>query len=353
MTEASPSVHNDADVASAFWDAFTDAEPSWRTMTVREQVEAMNELAARFHPGVALELSGQDSDPVLDLCVTAHGDIEVFPLVMEVVRQDPALPRYRVSAFRARMARPDFAIVMGDFTLSASEILVRQWPDGAYVGMEIRPTRDIPDTLEDRAPQMAFIMLDHVIGEYDLAVKVGTVEWTPFPPEHRDSFVTLDAFPPLFDAFWTNELGHTGLFPQHSGREDDGDWSVLEIAPDGEDGETGPEYTTVVMLNNAAMSLAMRADLSYALTVAMSASDDDELEHAQEKQEQIGAMLEQKRWGILAYTLFKCDERSAVYYVSDAEEARALVVRTLEPGTYELSGEHDFGWGKYCYYATA
>lgn len=356
MPEATPSTPSNPPSTAAFWQAFASAEPSWRTLTVREQVAAMNELAACFHPGIALELAGQDFDPVLELCVTAHGDIEAFPLVMALVRQAPSFERYRVEAFRARMDRADFAIVMGDFTVNASDILIRQWPDGAYVGLEIRPAGNIPQDFADRAPELAFIMLDHVIGEYDLAVKVGAVEWTPAPPEDRQNFVSLSLFVPVFDSFWKEELGHTGLFPQHSGREDDGDWSVLEMAPTdegGEDDETAQvQNTAVVMLNNAAMSLAMRADLSYALTLTMSARDDTELEYAQEKQEQIGAMLEQKRCGILAYSVFKADHRSAIYYVADAGEAQALAARTLQPDTYALSGEYDFSWSKYCYFTT-
>ena len=144
MTTPSPAI-------GAFWRAFSDAQASLQALPLRERVGAANALIDQHLEGLALEMSGDDADAVVDLIVTAHGSIERFPLVAQVVAAAPALPHYRVRAFRERTTQPDFPIGMEGFELATSEVLVALEQDGGQAALEIRFGREIPSDYQDHA----------------------------------------------------------------------------------------------------------------------------------------------------------------------------------------------------------
>ena len=324
MTTPSPAI-------GAFWRAFSDAQASLQALPLRERVGAANALIDQHLEGLALEMSGDDADAVVDLIVTAHGSIERFPLVAQVVAAAPALPHYRVRAFRERTTQPDFPIGMEGFELSTSEVLVALEQDGGQAALEIRFGREIPSDYQDHARNMAFIMLDHVLGEYDFAVKVGAVDFVGEPDDAHTPWVPLSQLPPVFDRYWTEILGHTGHFPTG-----EAEWDGLELQfdcpidedgnelpPDDIDSEDAPE-TGVVMVNTSANAVAMRADLAYALTVDLAVPDSDTLTAVQDLQDQAATVLQVPQLGILVLTLMRAGRRQALYYVSDEQLAARL-----------------------------
>ena len=75
MTTPSPAI-------GAFWRAFSDAQASLQALPLRERVGAANALIDQHLEGLALEMSGDDADAVVDLIVTAHGSGSPLSLVM-------------------------------------------------------------------------------------------------------------------------------------------------------------------------------------------------------------------------------------------------------------------------------
>ncbi len=346
MSNLTPSMSADETQIAEFWRAFLDARGAWEALSTREKVMEMNLFAGKYFPNIAFELLESKSGEIETLCISAHGATSAFPLVMDLVDQAPPLGDYKPCAFRARVTETDFAMSMNDFTLSSSEVLIGYYADGLWLGMEIRFAREIPSEYEDHAKNMAFIMLDHIIGEYDFAVKVGNVCFSETWSDAIQTSTSLDRFPAVFDSFWTCELGHTGVFPL-----EDCQWAGLDVTFNSGGANGEPEETAFVRVNDGAKALAMRADLAHAITLTLPASNSDELERAQEKQEQIANVLEQPRSGILVLTMLRSAKRQAVYYVSDAAAARASIERVMAPDPYELEEECDFTWSKYCRFA--
>ena len=354
MTTPSPAI-------GAFWRAFSDAQASLQAQPLRERVGAANALIDQHLEGLALEMSGDDADAVVDLIVTAHGSIERFPLLAQVVAAAPALPHYRVRAFRARTTQPDFPIGMEGFELATSEVLVALEQDGGQAALEIRFGREIPSDYQDHARNMAFIMLDHVLGEYDFAVKVGAVDFVGEPGDTHTPWVPLSQLPPVFDRYWTDTLGRTGHFPTG-----DAEWDGLELQfdcpidedgnelpPDDIDSEDAPE-TGVVMVNTSANAVAMRADLAYALTVDLAVPDSDTLTAVQDLHEQAATLLQVPQLGILVLTLMRAGRRQALYYVSDEQLAKQTLAPLLlrdEAASLELKVAYDPAWSGYFEYA--
>ncbi|CAN7607780.1 DUF695 domain-containing protein [Acidovorax sp. LjRoot194] len=332
---------------TAFWAEFSAAQPTLQALPLRDRVEAANTILERHLEGLALEMSGGDDDAVVDLIATAHGSVENFPLLMQLVAAAPTLAHYRLRAFRERTTQPDFPIGMDGFELETSDVLVACGRDDGQAALEIRFGREIPSDYQDHARNMAFIMLDHVLGEYDFAVKVGAVDFVEMPQDPDAQWTPLSQLPPVFDRHWIDFLGRTGEFPQG-----EHDWAGMTLAfGPGADGR-GDE--AIVMVNRSAQPVAMRADLAYALELDLAVENRDELAAVQALQDQAATLLELPQLGILAYTMTRAGRRKAVYYVGDTQMARQALAPLLlrdEAASLELTTRFDPTWSGYFEFA--
>ena len=321
-----------------FWQDIAGKNASLADASDVDRVEAFNEVVQAYWDGVALEVFEQKDSPRKGMCVTAHGAFKHFPLVMALVQQAPP-SEYDLQAFRSRTANGSFSMGMDGFKLDTGDVLIGCFPDGAQVGFEIRFGKEIPSDFRDHARNMSFIMLDHVIGEYEFAVKTGTVqfvdEWTDAVTHHAP----LNDLPPLFDRYWKEELGHTGMFPQECG------WQGLELTFSDDDGNETD--TALLTLNSSAGPLAMRADMTFALELIVPVEGKDDLSAVQDLQDQIAHLLEQPQSGLLVYTMLRSGRRHALYYVNDDEAALALARQQIRGREFELGCERDFNWSRY------
>lgn len=347
MSEAVPAL-SAAELAQridTFWSGFLQGESELIRKPVREQVEEINETLEASLDGLALEMSANDGDLEIDMIATAQGAKDRFPLLMDFVKRAPPLKHYKLSAFRTRTSWPDFPMRMEDFELATSDVLIGHFADEGQVGIEVMFNRELPSDMRDHARNMAFIMLDHVLGEYDFAIKVGVVD---FVDEFSDEVVQstpLHQFGAVMDSFWTGTLGHTGLFPVGEDR-----WSVLTLAFDSDaEGEHA-----IVSVNNAANAVAARPDLGHAIEVRLPAHDTPTLDLARVVQDQIATRLELQHAGILSHTMLRKGERMANYYVGDLPAALELIQGSLRSASLAeagLSNEFDPSWSKYFEFA--
>lgn len=349
---------------SNFWSDFAAAEVSLHALPLRERVERANALLEPHVQGMALEIMGKEDDAVVDLIVTAHGHVENFPLLTQLVAAAPKLAHHRVVAFRERSAEPDFPIGMDGFKLATSEVLVSLQQDSGQVALELRFAREIPYDFVDHARHMTFIMLDHVLGEFDFAVKVGAVDFVDEDFRRDQPWIPLSQLPPVFDVYWVQTLGRTGHFPagEH-------DWTLLglqfndavddegnEVADDDlPDGEPGDTEHGVVMVNTSANAVAMRADLTWALTLDLAVPDEATRTAVQDLQAQAATLLQVPQLGIGVWTLQRGGRRQALYYVSDeqlAKQALAALLEREEVMSLEMKVDFDPAWSGYFEYAS-
>jgi hypothetical protein len=364
MSEAGPAL-SAAELAQridGFWLRFREGEAALVRKPVREQVEEINEVLEACLDGLALEMSADDGDLQVELIATAHGNADNFPLLLDFVKRAPPLKHYTLSAFRARTESPDFPMRMDDFELATSDVLIGHLADEGRVGMEVMFARELPSDMQDHARNMAFIMLDHVLGEYDFAVKVGFVDFVDAFSDEVSASTPLDKFGPVLDSFWTNELGHTGLFPsgEHRwsvmtvvfGGGEDGDGDSEEAGEEDEEGEEGDK--AIVAVNQSANAIAARPDLGHAIELRLPVEDHAALDRARELQEQIATRLELQHAGILSHTVVRNGRRLANYYVGDLPAALGVVDASLHGASFtgaELTHAFDPSWSKYFNFA--
>jgi hypothetical protein len=297
---------------ASFWQAVSARLDGLRALPARELVDALNELLEPFFPRLAAEVLGDP--PAFTLVLTAHGSENDFGDLIALVQSAPALPQVEVEAFRQR-TRDGFSMRMGDFELASADVLVKHEPYRGLVALEIGFAKPVPMDMQDHARHMSLIMLDHVLGEYDFAVKVGAVDHVEADAHDAFDGVSLDAFVPLFDACWRDELGHTGVFlaGEHP-------WSGLTATREDEDGS---EIEMVVMRNDAANALVARADLSHHFSAAVPVESGEELELARSYEDRLTALLQRHEEGCCTHVVLEQGVRTVNYQVADPAVALA------------------------------
>lgn len=315
------------ELAKGFWAEFSAREKALAALPIRDFVEQANELLDDETLGVAIEVLGDASNEDRELIFTAHGDKEKFTLVNALVSMAPGLQCFsRVTGFRRRTDEPAFEIHMDDMTWAASDYRIGLFPDGGLVGLEVLIDREVPQDMVDASQHAAFIMLDHLIGEYDFAVRVGAVDFVDRLGVDAVWACPLPDLPCMFDRMWKESLGRTGLWPQKS------TWSMLSIPSEVED-----ETPLVVSLNRSAGALATRADMAYRMDVAVEVFDKPTLQRAQDLQDLLRQGMESDQTSIMVASIMNRSEQTRIcrFYMSEQGESEAWVNAVCRENGFE------------------
>ena len=334
-----------------FWREFVRHQKELKTLSDHDFVNRTNEILQPFAPDLALEHErSKDSDTSL-LVVTAHGNIDQFENIQAMARHAPQMPGYKVQAFRSRALGSDFSMGMDGFTLACSDVLVAHYDAGGNVGLELSFEKIIPADMRDHARHMAFIMLDHVLGEWDFAVRVGPVEFVDAFSDEVAGAEPLSVFPPIFDAFIREDLGRTYRMPS----EENDRWVMLEMRQRGAPQDAPPDLLTFRASANA---LATRADLSHFLELRFAFESQEDLDEARDAQDALNDELERLHGGLLVFTrVEQMRSRVAGYYVVDVDSAKQLAARVsaqhapnLKP---DIAVTFDPSWQEYLAFYSA
>ena len=217
---------------------------------------------------------------------------------------------------------------------------------GGIVGLELAFEKIIPQDMRDHAQHMAFIMLDHVLGEWDFAVRVGPVDFVDAFSPGVNGAEPLSVFPPIFDAFQRDDMGRTYRFP----KDDDAQWSAFEVRQrDAE--EDAP--LDLLSLRLGANAVATRADLPHYLEVIMPVANCPELELAKQVQQHLQAAWEPLEQGILTFSRVNgSGELLSGFYVENLATAvpqvHAAAQQLAEQLDVEVATMFDPSWQEYC-----
>jgi len=159
---------------AAFWAWFQNKAAALRAdKDLLRTMETINEELEVVHDGVFGEIEGRDDDRTL--VITADGQRELFPAVQEIYAARPQVPRWTIVAFRPRRDDP------GDIEIELDgrkHHPRRMKFTGARDGKKVAITVFVPwFTTREELGQADLIVLDHLVGEYDLKTKVGDIRW--------------------------------------------------------------------------------------------------------------------------------------------------------------------------------
>lgn len=150
--------------------------------------EISSDLTFEFSPILEGELK--------QLTISADGLKEAFPAVIELIKQAPKHPHWEFIAFRQRVDSMDLSIEMGDVKMEMSDIYFRFAEVGDTLGLELN-IRNFKDSEQEKLA--VFILLDSLIGEYDVVTQVGWIEWKALDESKIDVLSPFAALRDLID----------------------------------------------------------------------------------------------------------------------------------------------------------
>jgi hypothetical protein len=183
----------------AFWNWFTDEAPSLWTAPMVDAMQRIQRELEKQHHGVFAEL-GSDGGGRL-LVLTADGDRSLFPMIQQLFAARPKIKGWKIVAFRQREAKPFSKISMNnrDLDPAALRYVARQKNDKLDIKLYVPGYTEGDKELG----LMAFLALDHTVGEYDVETKLGGIEVLPIAQAPTVSRA-LEELPGEIDALGTS-----------------------------------------------------------------------------------------------------------------------------------------------------
>ena len=157
---------------ATFWKWFTDhATELHKNAELRVVMESISAELEKVHPGVFAEI-GKHGDELM-LVISADGDKKLFPQVHEVYAARPTVPGWKIVAFRQRDA--GFAIEMEGKKIEPKTVKFVGTPGEGKLDIDVYLPGFKKD--DDEMKKIGFIILDHMVGEYDMETKIGGIEF--------------------------------------------------------------------------------------------------------------------------------------------------------------------------------
>jgi hypothetical protein len=182
---------------AAFWKWFVEASAGLRAGDARETMNRISDELKKIDQGVFAEIRIQGEDRTL--VITADGNRKLFPIVEEIFAARPTVAGWDIVAFRQRAkdGEPALRVEMSGKKLDAENV--------KFVGKsggELKLDIDVfmPGfTNEKDMAQVGYVLLDHVVGEYDMETKIGAITFAPIA-KAPDAAKPLKDLPAIVDA---------------------------------------------------------------------------------------------------------------------------------------------------------
>jgi len=154
------------------------------------------------HPDLVFEFGPVLGDGKRDFVVSADGLLRVFPAVESLVAEAPALERWSWVKFRQR-GKPHVEMSFADIAVNFDTACYAMLPRGDHVDVTIL----FESYNEDSRPlyeQIAFLILDHLLGEFDVVTRVAQVDVAPSSADLTQC-KPLSDLPAEFDAYMAKQ----------------------------------------------------------------------------------------------------------------------------------------------------
>lgn len=181
-----PGLHYKTDSIDHFWSWFVKNEKRLRNFQSNPD-KYLNELfiqIKKIKPGLAIEFEPPQNG-IINMTVSANGNVELFQLVRDVVERAPAVKGWKFIAFRQRMP----AAAVKEMKLDAAELVLDPAQMKFFPVIEnqqlniIIYAKGITALNYKQVAYACFILLDNVLGEYDCTTKVSSFDFHKMPDQ--------------------------------------------------------------------------------------------------------------------------------------------------------------------------
>jgi hypothetical protein len=163
--------------AKEFWTWFLDKQKDFEKFIKSPSGDytLYNELIDKlktFHELVVAELTMDEEDRHI-LILTCDGKSDGIPFVEELYACAPPIDGWKVQKFRAPGHVKD--VNYQGLKLRPTDIMVKYDYDGEWYDLEVF-IKGYKDS-DDRYKALAFLYLDHLVGEYNVMTKIGAISF--------------------------------------------------------------------------------------------------------------------------------------------------------------------------------
>lgn len=190
-----------------FWQWFGQHEEvlfqlSRESEEVRSWVDRIQEKLQSIDCHLGCELS-LGSGPKRDFVLSASGIEEGFPWVEALHAAAPQFARWNIAKFKQRKGRAG-TLRLGGVTFSDENVFFHMFADGRKIGIHLFFTEFHPRLFQVFA-EVGFIFLDSLLGEFNVATRVGEIDFLALEDGDAKELRPLKELPDTFD-HWHERL---------------------------------------------------------------------------------------------------------------------------------------------------
>lgn len=133
----------------------------------------------KLNEDLAFEFSADLIEGKREFIISADGILSAFPDVIDLVENAPQLEGFKIIAFRQKSAVDDISTIeYEDISLGPDDVYFTYRKNGDTLDIVLY-LRGYDSDFEEWE-NAAFILLDTIIGEYDVATKIGSIDMLPY-----------------------------------------------------------------------------------------------------------------------------------------------------------------------------
>ena len=184
-----------------FWNWFSKNQKEYyeqvENLEIREELfDKLSTELHKIHSDLVFEFSPIHENGIREFTISADGIEEIFPVVNKLIEKSPKLEKWQFNAFRQRVPGDEIELNFGDFKIGYDDIYFRFAEDEGKLGIELN-IRDFND--EAQKKNAIYILLDSLIGEYDVTMKIGWIDWVKLDEENIEKLNPLISLRTLID----------------------------------------------------------------------------------------------------------------------------------------------------------
>ena len=183
------SIFNKETKEEKFWKWFEKNQETYyseiENLEIREKI--FNELSKnlkKINEDLVFEFSPIHENNIREFTISAEGIKDLFPVVEKLIEKAPKLKNWKFNAFRQRIPGDEFEIQYGDLKIGYSDIYYRSKNDNGKLGIELN-IRNFDGKAQTQ--NAIYILLDGLIGEYDVTTKIGWIEWVMLNENEKEN----------------------------------------------------------------------------------------------------------------------------------------------------------------------
>lgn len=153
----------------------------------RDQQRVFDDLSqelAKVNPGLVFAF-GPTKNGAREIIISADGISSIFPAVRSLVAAAPKMSAWKVIAFRPRVGATT-SVQFEGHTVAPTDMWYRSMREGNKLGIVLY-IRGYSKSMERQFQSAAFLHLDNALGEYDVATKIGSIDFKPLPADPRSA----------------------------------------------------------------------------------------------------------------------------------------------------------------------